>query len=101
MSAFGYMGKILHVDLSSEQFEIKNLDLDAARDYLGGLGLNAWLMEQTIKESLEQAKALRQSILQKALEGKLVPQNHNDEPAEKLLERIRAEKLQPGKTDRK
>jgi len=47
MSAFGYIGKILHVDLSSEQFEIKNLDLDAARDYLGGLGLNAWLMEQT------------------------------------------------------
>jgi len=47
MSTFGYMGKILHVDLSSEQFEIKKLDLDAARDYLGGLGLNAWLMEQT------------------------------------------------------
>jgi aldehyde:ferredoxin oxidoreductase len=46
MSAFGYMGKILHVDLSSEQFEINDLDLDAARDYLGGLGLNAWLMEQ-------------------------------------------------------
>jgi aldehyde:ferredoxin oxidoreductase len=41
MSAFGYMGKILHVDLTSEQFEIKNLDLDAARNYLGGLGLNA------------------------------------------------------------
>ena len=40
------MGKILHVDLSSEQFEVKDLDLDAARDYLGGLGLNAWLMEQ-------------------------------------------------------
>jgi aldehyde:ferredoxin oxidoreductase len=35
------MGKILHVDLTSEQFEIKNLDLDAARNYLGGLGLNA------------------------------------------------------------
>ena len=41
------MGKILHVDLSSEQFEIKKLDLDAACAYLGGLGLNAWLMEQT------------------------------------------------------
>ena len=101
MSAFGYMGKILHVDLSSEQFEIKNLDLDAARDYLGGLGLNAWLMEQTIEESLEQAKALRQSILKKTFEGKLVPQDPNDEPVEKLLERIRVEKLQPGKTNRK
>jgi len=47
MTIFGYMGKILHVDLSSEQFEIKDLDLDAATDHLGGLGLNAWLMEQT------------------------------------------------------
>ena len=71
------------------------------RDYLGGLGLNAWLMEQTIEESLEQAKALRQSILKKAFEGKLVQQDPNDEPVEKLLERIRVEKLQPGKTNRK
>jgi len=101
MSAFGYMGKILHVDLSSEQFEIQNLDLDAARDYLGGLGLNAWLMEQAIEERLEQAEALRQSILKKVFEGKLIPQDPNDEPAEKLLERIRAEKLQLGKTNRK
>jgi type I restriction enzyme S subunit len=35
---------------------------------------------------------LRKSILQYAIEGKLVPQDPADEPAEKLLERIRAEK---------
>jgi type I restriction enzyme S subunit len=58
-------------------------------------------MEQAIEESLEQAKALRQSILKKTFEGKLVPQDPNDEPVEKLLERIRVEKLQPGKTNRK
>ena len=46
MSTFGYMGKVLHVDLSSKEHEIKALDLDAAKDYAGGLGLNAWLMEQ-------------------------------------------------------
>jgi aldehyde:ferredoxin oxidoreductase len=40
------MGKVLHVDLRSEEFETKKLDLDVARDYVGGLGLNAWLMEQ-------------------------------------------------------
>ena len=57
-------------------------------------------MEATIKESLEKAEALRQSILKKAFEGKLlsleelqITRNAPDwEPAEKLLERIRAEK---------
>lgn len=47
MTPFGYMGKVLHVDLASGEWEVKSLDLDAARDYLGGLGLNAWLMEKT------------------------------------------------------
>jgi aldehyde:ferredoxin oxidoreductase len=46
MNTFGYMGKVLHVDLTSGEHEIKALDLDAAQDYVGGLGLNAWLMEQ-------------------------------------------------------
>ena len=41
---------------------------------------------------MKQAEALRQSILKKAFEGKLVPQDPNDEPANVLLERIKAEK---------
>jgi len=48
--------------------------------------------EKVVEQSLRQAERLRQSILKKAFEGKLVPQDPNDEPAEKLLERIRAEK---------
>ena len=35
---------------------------------------------------------LKKSILQYAIQGKLVPQNENDEPASELLKRIRAEK---------
>ena len=37
---------------------------------------------------------LRKSILQEAIQGKLVPQDSNDEPASVLLEKIRAEKAQ-------
>lgn len=50
-------------------------------------------VERTVSEALERSEKLKQSILKKAFEGKLVPQDPNDEPAEKLIERIKAEKL--------
>jgi type I restriction enzyme S subunit len=49
-------------------------------------------VEHTIEKCLKEADRLRQSILKRAFEGKLVPQDPNDEPAEKLLERIKTEK---------
>ncbi|MBF0202897.1 MAG: restriction endonuclease, partial [Desulfamplus sp.] len=55
---------------------------------------------ESIKESLQKAEALRQSILKKAFEGRLLTekelkvckQEPDWEPAEVLLERIKASK---------
>lgn len=57
-------------------------------------------VEQNINDSLEKAKALRQSILKKAFEGKLLSaaeiarckQEQDYEPASVLLEKIKADK---------
>ncbi len=62
-------------------------------------------IEQDIKDNLEKAEALRQSILKKAFEGKLLNERElaevrgteDWEPTEVLLEKIKAEKGQNGK----
>ncbi len=48
--------------------------------------------EREIIAALERAVSLRQSILNEAFAGRLVPQDPNDEPASVLLERIKADK---------
>ncbi len=49
-------------------------------------------LETDIEANLQKTATLRQSVLKKAFEGKLVPQDAHDEPASVLLDRIRTER---------
>ena len=53
-------------------------------------------LDEIATSSLQQSEALRQSILKRAFSGQLVPQDPADEPAARLLERIRAEREKTG-----
>ena len=55
---------------------------------------------EEVETQLARSKTLRQSILKKAFAGQLVEQDPSDDPASVLLERIRTEKEQAGKTSR-
>jgi type I restriction enzyme S subunit len=48
-------------------------------------------VETVIDHGLKRAERLRQAILKRGFEGRLVPQDPTDEPASELLERIQAE----------
>jgi len=53
------------------------------------------LIENTqniVNSTLQTLQTMKMSVLKQAFEGKLVPQDPNDEPAKKLLERIKKEK---------
>ena len=49
-------------------------------------------VEKVVEQNIEKAKQLKQSILKKAFEGRLVPQDPTDEPASTLLEKIKQER---------
>ena len=51
-------------------------------------------IENAINSMMTQIETIRSSILTQAFEGKLVPQNSNDESAEILLQKIKQEKEQ-------
>ncbi len=58
-------------------------------------------LDKSIDSALAKSESLRQSILKQAFSGKLVPQDANDEPAENLLERIKASKSEQSTSARR
>jgi len=58
-------------------------------------------LESIFSKSLLEHNQLDQSILAKAFRGELVPQDPNDEPANLLLERIRAERERLGNSTKR
>jgi len=80
--------------------EIKNLSIPvpsldeqiAVTTEVDKLFSDAQNLEVGCESELQRSTALRQSILKSAFTGQLVPQDPNDEPASKLLARIRAER---------
>lgn len=70
--------------------EEQEVIVDAVEDQLSTIDR----LESDLEAKLRSATALRQSLLKAAFEGKLVPQDPNDEPASELLKRIAAERAE-------
>lgn len=92
-------GTVLKCPVSLPPVEEQNRIADEVEERLSQIDS----AEKTIDAELIRSKRLRQSILKRAFEGKLVPQNPTDEPASVLLERIKAsrEQEQPKKKAKK
>ncbi len=85
--------KISQGDIRSIILPIPSLpeQVEIARKCSANLG-QARILETLAKRVTRKGSDLNNAILQKAFQGKLVPQDPNDEPAADLIERIRRER---------
>jgi type I restriction enzyme, S subunit len=79
------------IKITDQKTLVKNLNLHFSH-------IDNLFSEQS--HQLELIKKLRQQILKDAMQGKLVNQNTKDEPASKLLERIKVEKAKSEKKEK-
>lgn len=82
LTAFGKY-ELPYFDIAKQQ-EVKEQFVTAQESTIG--------LDSELTHQLDLVKQLRQSYLREAMQGKLVPQDPNDEPASVLLEKIKDEK---------
>ena len=79
---------IVHLKIPIPELEIQNKIIQEIESRLSVCDK----VEKTVEQNLSKIKYLRQSILKKAFEGKLVSQDPNDLPAGELLKQIKNKK---------
>jgi type I restriction enzyme, S subunit len=82
LTAFGKY-KLPYFEIEKQQ-EVKEQFVAAQESTIG--------LDSQLTHQRDLVKQLRQAFLREAMQGKLVPQDPNDEPASVLLEKIKAEK---------
>ena len=50
---YGWMGKILRIDLAEQTYEIEDLDEDLAKEYMGGRGLAAKILYDEVDPEID------------------------------------------------
>ena len=50
---YGFAGKILYVDLSTGSISTRRLDVSLVEQFIGGMGLNSWLLYSVVKRRID------------------------------------------------
>jgi type I restriction enzyme S subunit len=91
-SIVSFLNDLMNNDLVKSIYFDEELEKEIIR--LQFVTINVLTFSKGINDQSLHVAQLRQSILQEAVKGKLVPQDPNDEQASELLEKIKAEKEQ-------